>query len=108
MKFQIDSLRLEELISKVNNRINNELIPQVQIIRDMGGKVEWKGLSRDAAVTKYNDIVKEILEYGNTITMYMKFLEIVVEKYGENVEEIKKEILNLIEKEKMEKNIYEL
>lgn len=108
MKYRIDSLKIQELVDKVNGRINSELASEIALIKELGNNVEWKGASRDAAISRYNELTKEIIDLEETLSMYMKFLEIVVEKYGEGLDEIRNSILDVVDQIKLENGTYEL
>lgn len=107
MRYHIDSIKLEEFIEKANgylDRMNN----QVKIMKELINKTKWRGNAYDTALIKYNNLIKEIEEIPYTINLYIKFMETVVEKYGEGNDEIMKSFRNIVEKLELERMKYEL
>lgn len=103
MRYHIDSIKLEEFIEKSNNYLE-KMNDQVKVMKDLITKTKWQGRAYEAALVKYNNLIKEIEEIPYTINLYIKFMETVVEKYGEGNDEIMKSFKQIVEKLELERS----
>lgn len=97
MRYHIDSMKLEEFIEKANGCLD-KMNDQVKAMKDLITKTKWQGNAYEAALVKYNNLIKEIEGIPYTINLYIKFVETVVEKYGEGNAEIMKSFKEIVEK----------
>ena len=102
MKYYVDSVKIEEFINNCNAYID-EMKQESIVMKGLIDKTTWQGNARDAATLKYNKIMEEVNKIPENLTLYIKFMEIVVKNYGEGIEKIKKEFQELIEKLELEK-----
>lgn len=102
MKYYVDSVKIEEFINNCNGYIN-ELQKQSVVMKGLIDKTIWQGNARDAATLRYKKIMEEVNKISENLTLYIKFMEIVVKNYGEGTERIKKEFQEIIEKLELEK-----
>lgn len=102
MRYHINSIKLEEFIEKANNCLE-KMNEQVKIMKELINKTKWRGNAYDAALTKYNGIIKELDEVVYQINLYIKFMETVLEKYGEGNDAIMKSFKEIVEKLELER-----
>lgn len=96
MRYHINSIKFEEFLEKANNyleRINK----QIEVMKDLINRLKWQGQAYEAALIKYNNLIKELETFAYTINLYIKFMETVLEKYGEGNDEIMKSFKKVVE-----------
>lgn len=102
MRYYIDSRKIGEFINKCNNYIE-EMRQESKVMKDLINKTTWQGNARDAASLKYNKIMEKVDDVPEKLTLYIKFMEIVVNNYGESFEKIMKDFKDVVEKLELEK-----
>ena len=107
MKYYVDSIKIEEFINNCNGYIN-ELQKQSVVMKGLIDKTIWQGNARDAATLRYGKIMDDVDKMPDVLSLYVKFMEIVVKNYGEGTEKLRKELQAVISKLEMEKMKNEL
>lgn len=107
MKYYVDSIKIEEFINNCNGYIE-EMKTECRVMRDIINKTKWKGNAHDAASLKYSKIMDDVDKIPDVLSLYVKFMEIVVKNYGEGTEKLRKELQAVISKLEMEKMKNEL
>lgn len=102
MKYYVDSIKIEEFINNCNSCIE-EMQKQSVVMKGLVDKTNWQGNARDAASLRYKKLMEEVDKIPETLSLYIKFMELVVKNYGEGTDRIKKEFQDIIEKLELEK-----
>lgn len=102
MKYYVDSIKIEEFINNCNGYIE-EMKKEIIVMKGLIDKTTWQGNARDAVSLKYETIMEDVNKIPETLTLYIRFMELVIENYGEGIEKLKKEFQEIMEKLKLEK-----
>ncbi len=95
MKYIVKSNEIDTFNSQVEDIINNEITPTVSIMDKLAKKTLWEGIACDAFTSSYDDTMKEIDKIPNYLYLYNKFLNDVINGYGDAFDELKKELEKL-------------
>lgn len=90
MKYRVNSVKIEEFI-KTSNECIKALNEEIRMMYDLLDDLTWEGIARDTLNNKYNDIVGKIDKMNYSLTLYIKFMKVVLKNYGEGNEQIKKD-----------------
>lgn len=107
MKYFVDSNKIEEFINNCNDCIK-EMDNQSKIMKELPNKLTWRGNAHDAAILKYNKIMDDLEKIPEDLTLYTKFMELVVKNYGEGTEKLKKEFQEILQRLEIERVSNEL
>lgn len=102
MKYYVNSVKIEKFINNCNGYIE-ELKNESLNMKSLIEKPKWKGNAYDAVSQKYNKTISNIDKMIEELSLYIKFMEIVLRNYGEGTEKIMKEFQKIVEELEMEK-----
>ena len=70
---------------------------KIEEYRALKNDLKWKGKGYTIAMEKYDENIAEMEDIYKRMDAFIKFLDIVINKYGEGLEEIMKEFKKLEE-----------
>ena len=104
MKYCIDSEKMDEVLTNfysIIDLIDNE----IRIMDELVEHTNWYGDARDIFVSSYHETINTISNIPTNLRLYLKFMEKVVDEYGEGYATIEKSFRELLNEQYQEKNI---
>jgi hypothetical protein len=97
-EIKVNSSSLNELIKSEQEKIEL-LITKVDEYKKLADEVNWRSPTKDEILYTFYENVHDMENIIKRFTILIKFLEIVINNYGEGLEEIKKEMKKLEDEE---------
>jgi len=101
MHYRIDSLKFREFIENVN-KIIDTMNKEINIMDEISKKPIWEGMAHDSTMLKYNNILDDVKKIPQNLNLYINFMKLVIENYGNGNQLIKKEFQNIMDKLSLE------
>jgi len=93
-EIRINSNSLNELIKLEQEKIEL-LTTKVEEYKKLADEVNWRSPTKDEILYTFYENVHDMENITKRFSAFIKFLDIVINNYGEGLEEIKKEMKNL-------------
>lgn len=92
----VSSEGINDVITLETQKLEN-LKTKIEEYRALKDNLKWRGKGYNATMEKVDENVAEMEDIAKRIDAFIKFLDIVINKYGEGLEEIMKEFKKLEE-----------
>lgn len=104
MKYNIDFAKINEIKNDFD-QIIKEMQSEIDIMNNLLEKTSWNGPARNAFEDNYNKKMQVISTIPGNLQLYVKFMELVIENYGDGFEQIEKSFQELLDEQEKNKNI---
>ncbi len=97
-EIKVNSNSINELIIKELDKIDL-LNTKIDEYKKLADAVNWRSPTKDEIFSIFYENIYDLESISKRFSVFIKFLDIVVNNYGEGLEEIKKEMKKLEEEE---------
>ena len=93
-EIKVNSNGINSFIKLEETKID-ELNTKIDEYKKIADKVNWQSPNKDEILSTFYENVHEMENISKRFSVFIKFLDIVLNNYGEGLEEIKKELKKL-------------